>query len=269
MSQNPYVLLRVEDGVAELRFNRPDDLNALTEAMVKSLQEQMLEAVARDDVGAIILSAEGRAWMAGGDLNYFYNAEDRPAAADYLVGMVAETLKILANAPQIAIASVNGPVAGGGLGIALSCDMIIAADDAVFATAYAGIAMSPDCGMSWALPRLVGLHKAMELVLLAERISAKTAGEIGMVNRVVPRDRLDEETMAIARRIARGGFMANAQSKRLLRRALQPDFAEQLDAEREGFVACTVTDDFHEGMSAFFEKRNPVFCGRRSGNRED
>lgn len=261
----PLVRLSIDAGIAEISFNRPERLNAISPGIAAALKTAVEEATSRDDVGVIVLSAQGNSWMAGGDLAYFKEAGDRRAAADQLVGIVTDALKRLSDAPQIVIASVKGAVAGGGMGIALCSDLVIAADDTTFSSAYARIAMSPDCGMSWMLPRLIGLRRSMEVVLLADKIDAQAALDLGLVNRVVPHASLEAETARIAERIAAGGFLANAHAKRLLRMSYEQDFKSQLSAEREGFVACAVSADFDEGIAAFLGKRKPAFSGKRSG----
>ena len=160
------------------------------------------------------------------------------------------------------IASLQGAVAGGSMSLALSADLAIAAEDASFNLAYTRIGASCDLSSSWHLPRLVGLRRAMEIALLSETIDAAEALRLGLVNRVVAADRLEEETMALARRLAEGPTLAYGRLKRLLRRSFESDLAGQLDAEREAFCASTGTRDFAEGVAAFFGRRKPSFEGR-------
>jgi 2-(1,2-epoxy-1,2-dihydrophenyl)acetyl-CoA isomerase len=146
--------------------------------------------------------------------------------------------------------------------IALACDLCIAATGTQFNLAYARIGASPDAGSTWSLPRVVGTRKALELALLAESLSAEEALRLGIVNRVVPRNVLEEETEILARRLAGGPAFAYGRIKRLINSSFEKGLEDQLDAEREAFCACAGTADFGEGLDAFFEKRRPVFRGR-------
>lgn len=256
------VLLTKTGPVAEIRFNRPDRLNALGVALANGFADAV-DAVLEDaDVRVIILSSEGRAFMAGGDLKHLNDAADKAAAARELIDPVHRALKKLAQAPQITLASIKGAAAGAGMSLALGADLAIAADDAVFNMAYARVAAPPDCGGSWALPRLVGTRKALEIALLSDAINAADALRLGLVNRVVPAADLDREVAALAARLAAGAPIALGRTKALIRQSLETPLGAQLDAERESFAACAMTADFSEALSAFLGKRKPVFEGR-------
>jgi 2-(1,2-epoxy-1,2-dihydrophenyl)acetyl-CoA isomerase len=260
--QDPSVLYSSVDGVAELRFNRPRRLNVLDVELATGLAQAVDRAMADDTVRVIVLTAEGRGFMAGGDLASIRASEDRSAAVTGLIDIVHPALTKLAEGPKVAIAALKGPVAGGGWGVALSVDLAIAAEDTVFNFAYAKIAGSPDCGSSWALPRLVGTRKALEIALLSENVDAHEAQRLGLVNRVVPVDRLEEETMAVARRLAASGPIGLASIKRMIRTSHDRDYTGQLDAERSAFAATAASADFAEGIDAFLSRRQPSFTGR-------
>ena len=210
-------------------------------------------------VRVIVISAEGRAFLAGGDLAHFRRAADKPAAAAQLIDPTHAALRVLAKTPQIVVGSLKGAVAGGGMSIALGLDLLVAADDTTFNLAYARVAASPDCGGSWGLPRLVGFRKALEIALLSETIDAAEALRLGLVNRVVPRAALEEETAKLAARLADGPAIAQGNIKALMRLSFDRDHAGQLDAEAQSFAACAATPDFAEAIDAFFEKRKPAF----------
>lgn len=256
------VLVSIAGGIAELRFNRPDRLNALDVELAEGFGAAVARVTADPAVRVIVVSSEGRAFVAGGDLAHFRRADDKVAAAAELIDPIHGALKQLAAAPQIVVGSLRGAVAGGGMSLALGLDLLVAADDSTFNLAYARVAASPDCGGSWALPRLVGYRRALEIALLSETIDAQEALRLGLVNRVVPRAALEEETASLAARLAAGPAVSSARIKALMRRSLDRTHAEQLDAEAQGFAACAATADFAEAVEAFFEKRRPVFTGR-------
>lgn len=258
-TDNPPILYTSGDGIAEIRFNRPERLNVLSREMADAFAEHVDAAITDPSIRVVMFSAEGRAFMAGGDLAYFHGADDRRQAALDLIGPVHGALEKLAASSAIAIGSVRGAVAGAGVSLSLGFDLVVAAADTTFNLAYARIGASPDCGGSWSLPRLVGYRRALEIALLSENIGAEEALRLGLVNRVVAPDTLDAETRALAARLAAGAPRAQGHIKALMRRSLERTYAEQLDAEAAAFCDCAVTDDFGEALSAFFEKRKPRF----------
>ncbi|WP_454919191.1 enoyl-CoA hydratase/isomerase family protein [Xanthobacter sediminis] len=249
----------IADGIGEIRFNRPAVLNALD--LDTAMQfDAMVDLVTTDPaVRVIVLAAEGRAFMAGGDLAYFRDATNRAAAAAVLIDAMHAPLQRLSEDPRPVLASLKGPVAGGGLGVALAADLAIAADDVTFAVAYLAVAASPDCSTSWNLVQLLGLRKAMELALLGESVNGAEALRLGLINRLVPGNRLQEETHALARRLAAQSAPAMSRTKALLRAATTNALQPQLDAERRAFVEGAATADFDEALDAFFAKRKPQF----------
>lgn len=256
---SPAVLLTMANGIAELRFNRPERLNTLSVEMANAFSVAVDEALLDKRTRIVILSAEGRGFVAGGDLAYLNAATDRRAAAEDLIRPIQSGLEKLADADPIVIASVKGAVAGAGMSICMNADLAIAADDAIFNLAYTKIAASPDCGGSWALPRLVGMRKALEIALLSDNIQADDALRLGLVNRVVPRDELEAKTRELALRLANGPTSAYGVTRRLIRTSLDRSYREQLDVEAKAFGDCAEHPDFAEAVGAFFEKRKPVF----------
>lgn len=255
------VLLTIDSGVAEIRFNKPERLNALDRDLAEGFAAIAEKATTDPSVRVIVVAAAGRGFVAGGDLDYFRQSSDRGAAATTLIGPVHHALRILADAPQIVIGSLKGAVAGGGMSLALSLDLLIAADDTAFNFAYSRIGASPDCGGTWSLPRLVGVRKALEIALLSETIDAAEALRLGLVNRIVPLADLESETRKLAGRLASGAPVALGETKRLIRMSMQRDFSAQLEDEAETFARCAATRDFEEGIGAFFAKRRPIFSG--------
>ena len=258
----PPILFTKADGVAEIRFNRPERRNVLDVEMVDAISDAVSEIIAAQETRVLVFSAEGQSFGTGGDLDFFHKAEEKRTAAERLVDPLHATLKKLAGAPFITIGSLKGPVAGGSMSLALGLDLAIAAEDTIFNFAYPRVGVPVDCGGSWALPRLVGVRKALEIALLSEPVSAAEALQLGLVNRVVPLDALESETSRLAKRLASGAPVAQARIKTLMRQSLDTSYGEQLDAEAEAFIACSETEDFQEALASFFGKRKPQFKGR-------
>ena len=246
--------------VARLRFQRPDVLNALDIEMARGLRDACRELAADAGVRVVVMSGEGRAFVAGGDISLM--RQDPVANAGALIDLAHEALRLLADMPAPVVASLHGVVAGGGLGIALAADLAIAAEGTRFNLAYANIGTSCDCANSWALPRIVGVRKALEIALLSDTFDAQEALRLGLVNRVVPADALAEETEKLVQRLAKGPPLALGNLKRLMRTSFERTLDAQLDAEREAFLHCAASDDFSEGTSAFLEKRQAQYQGR-------
>lgn len=246
-------------GVAYIRFNRPQALNAIDRAMAKAFRQACADIAADTSVRAVRISGEGRAFMAGGDLVEMLAAPEQ-AAHELISGMHAG-IRLLAAVNAPVVCAVHGAVAGGGLGLMLACDLVVAAEGTRFGVAYPLIGASCDCSTSWGLPRAVGLRKATELALLGDTFDAEEALRLGLVNRVVPKDQLDAEADALIERLVHGPTQALGRLKKLLRSALDHDLDVHLDAEAAGFLACAATADFREGVGAFLEKRPPCFQG--------
>jgi len=259
------VLYEVCDNVATLTLNRPESLNSVNPAMIDALLAASSLAAGDIAVRAVIVRGAGEHFMAGGDLKWFREQTDLPAQAsrarfeELIEGVHASVLNFKRmNKPVIA--SVHGAVAGFGLSLMLAADLVLASDNAYFTLAYSNIALSPDGGATWSLPRQVGLKQAMEIALLGERFDVSRARELGLVNRVVPHDDLEAETLKLARRLAAGSRTALAHTKALLNQSFDNSIEAQLFAEQQFFVDCATNPDFAEGLTAFFEKRRPVYC---------
>jgi 2-(1,2-epoxy-1,2-dihydrophenyl)acetyl-CoA isomerase len=259
------IVLTREDGIATLTLNRPAALNALDLAMMDALVAHVTALAADTTLRVVVLKGAGRHFMAGGDLKTFamrLDAEPAERQADFqrIVDRLHAAIEHLQRMPHPVIGALHGAVAGFGLSLAAACDLNIAADDAYFSSAYRQIGLTPDGGGTWAMPRIVGLRKALEIYLLSERFDAHEARRIGLVNRVVEADALDATVREVAQSIATGPALALRNVKRLLRESLDRSLAQQLRAEAESFGQCTATADFAEGIHAFLEKRPPRFA---------
>lgn len=261
---NAPVLLQRDGPVATLTLNRPDALNALDDAMVEALVAFTAEVASDDAVRVLVLRGAGKHFMAGGDIRLFAQSLSMDGAArakefQFLADRIHAAIETLARMPQPVIGCVRGAAAGFGLSLMNACDLVFAADDAYFASAYVTLGVTPDGGGTYWLPRIVGARRAAEIMLLGERIPAQQALELGLVNRVLPGAELDAAVAAAAQRVARGPKRAVRGVKQLLRQSGGATLAEQLKAEARSFGACAGTDDFAEGVRAFLEKRPPEF----------
>jgi 2-(1,2-epoxy-1,2-dihydrophenyl)acetyl-CoA isomerase len=254
------VQLRRVGAVAVLQLHRPAALNALDVALAGAFLAACRTLAADAGVRAVVVCGGGRSFGVGGDLAAMRG--DATAVAPQLIDGLHGGLKLLCAMDAPVIASLQGAVAGGSLSLAMACDLAIAADSASFNLAYTRIGASCDGSSSWHLPRLVGLRNAMQIALLSDTLDAPEALRLGLVNRVVPAAALEAETMALAQRLAAGPTLAYGRIKRLLRQSFDTDLATQLDAEAVAFRDGTLTQDFREGLEAFFAKRPAVFEGR-------
>ena len=264
MSQD--LLEALKDGVAVLTLNRPDRLNAMSPSMLDALLEALPRLAADPEVGVVVLTGAGRAFCAGGDVKAM--AEGREFGGTTLEDKAQalrsrmEVSRWLHEMPKPTIAMVRGAAAGAGMSLALACDLRVAGDTARFATAFARVGYSGDFGGSWFLTQLVGTGKARELYFTTDIVDAREARELGMVNRVVPDARLEEETLALAARLARGPRIAYRYMKRNFNAAESGTLKDLLDLEAWHHTRCGMTEDHREAAKAFVEKREPVFRGR-------
>ena len=256
---NAPVRLLFDDGVATLLLNRPQTLNVLDVAMAEGFHDACRALANRDDLRVVILRGAGRCFGVGGDLGAM--REHATSVAEQLIVPLHASIRILAALDAPVLAALHGAVAGGSMSLALAADLAIAADSAIFNLAYARIGASCDLSGSWHLPRLVGLRNALAIALLSDNVDAAEALRLGLVNRVVQAAQLDDEVLALARRLAQGPTRAYGRLKRLMRQSFDHALPAQLDAEAEAFLAGTRTADFAEGLAAFFAKRPARFTG--------
>lgn len=257
------VLAEIAEHVGTVTLNRPDKLNAFTVEMVEELTDALKLLTSSKNVRVIVLTGAGRAFCAGADVGLLKRIveENDEEMGRRLVDGGREVLTMIRHTHQPVVASLNGVAAGGGANLALACDLRVAADDAKIGQVFARIGLHPDWGGTFFLPRLVGPSKALELFLTAELIVAERAKELGLVNRVVPAEKLAEATRALAHKIAAAPPGAVRRMKHAVYKSEWATLKEMLDYELEAQMACFRTADFMEGLKAFFEKREPRFTG--------
>ena len=256
----PPLLLERHGAIATLRFNRPGALNAIDVPMATALRDAVRSLAQDDSVRCVVLCGAGKGFMAGGDLATL-RADPVQGARD-LLAPLNEAVALLAQLNAPVIAQVHGVAAGAGLSLMLQADFVLAAEGTRFNLAYINLGTSCDVGASWALPRLVGLRRALEIALLGDTYSAQEAERLGLVNRVVPAAELDAAVQELAQRLAGGPTLAYGHMRRLMRASFDHDLPTQLAAEGDAFVACAHSADLPEGIEAFHAKRPAAFQGR-------
>src|SRR6185369_5747543 len=258
------IQLEMHGAVAVLTLNRPDRLNALNVQVAHDFKAGVAEAL-ESGARAIVLTGAGRAFCAGGDLREMQEIAQKDgrveAFFDEPLRLLNDAIVLIRETPVPFIAAVNGVASGGGCNLALACDVVIAAESAKFNQAFIKIGLTPDCGGTFMLPRLVGWKRAAELLFTGDLISAQAATEMGMINSVTPDEELMSRAMAMAEKLAHAPTAAIAEIKKLLDASATNDLRSQLDLERKTQIESGKTKDFVEGVSAFREKRPPRFVG--------
>lgn len=254
------VLYEVKDGVATITLNRPQSLNSMNDVLIDGLHDA-LDCVEKDDnVRCAVLTGNGKAFCAGGDLPFLNSIASASARRKFIakVGAVAKRITVI---EKPFIAMVNGVAAGAGVNLMLACDLVYAVDKARFAQSFAKVGLIPDCGGLYFLPKAVGLHKAKELMFTADLIGAEEAAALGMLNHVCSEDKLAEDVYAMAQRLAVSAPLSIGLIKKYLNNT-SLGLDEILAAEESTQALLMDTEDCREGIAAFKEKRNPVFTGK-------
>ena len=256
------VLYSMANGVATIALNRPQVLNALDWEMIHQLRQAVERAERDAKVRAVVLRGEGPAFLAGGDVSSFHaNLARMPGLVREGATELHHAIMAMRGASKPVLAVVHGAVAGAGVSVMAAADLALAAEGTKFSLAYSRIGASPDGGSTYFLPRLLGARRALEMMLLADTFDAQAALRLGLVNWVVGAGELAAETAKLAGRLAQGPTAAFAETKRLVNRSYEQPLPAQLEAEMEAFARCAVTRDFAEGVTAFVEKRKPLFKG--------
>jgi 2-(1,2-epoxy-1,2-dihydrophenyl)acetyl-CoA isomerase len=265
MTDSNILLTDQKDSVRVITLNRPDKLNAFNDELTFKLQDALKEAEKDTNTRALIIIGAGRGFCAGQDLQSRSISQDagpRPSLGDSIRRRYNPIITKIRKMEKPVIAAVNGVAAGAGASLAFACDFRVVADSASFIQSFTKVGLIPDSGSTFLLPRLIGTTKALELMYSADKLDARQALDLNLVNKVVPQDKVLAESLAWADRLARGPTKAYGLTKRAINKAVFPDLEELLDYEAHLQEIAGRSDDFQEGVKAFVEKRQPVYSGR-------
>jgi 2-(1,2-epoxy-1,2-dihydrophenyl)acetyl-CoA isomerase len=257
-----HVTVERNDGVGRVTLDRPDAYNSLDAATARDLRTAVVELAEDDDVRCLVLGGNGPAFCSGADLGSFEGDETDRKRLDAVATPLHKAVETLATAPKPTVSAVGGVAAGGGLGLAVAADVVLAHEDARFEFTYTRIGLSGDGGSTWFLPRLLGYRRAREFALLDEPISAAEAAAEGLATEVVPADEFDDRVDEVAREFVSGPTRAYAGIKRLLARGEDRDLPAQLAAEKDAITRLSGSADYATGYEAFFGDDDPEFEGR-------
>jgi 2-(1,2-epoxy-1,2-dihydrophenyl)acetyl-CoA isomerase len=263
-SAGEWIIVEHEDGVARVWLNRPHRLNAIPPDMWTPLAEVFTRLATDEAVRVVVLSGIGDSFCSGHDIGSREQPAEgqRPRPTILLARAMVDALVALRRIPQPTIARVLGHAVGGGAGLALACDLVVAGESAQFSFAFTQRGLVPDCAVTWVLPRLVGQRRATELLLLAETVTGNEAKELGLVNQTVPDTEVDDVVRELTNRLAAGPPIALALTKALLGRSFSNTLEETLEAEASSQGAVWATADRREAFAAFMQRRPPGFTGR-------
>jgi 2-(1,2-epoxy-1,2-dihydrophenyl)acetyl-CoA isomerase len=257
---NDHLIINQKGTILSVTLNRPDRLNAFSPEMILGLTEAMRDAQKNPDVKVIVLSGAGRSFSAGGDVKTMGQA-NAVAVYDH-IGKLNECILAMKETEKPIIAAVHGFAAGAGFNLALACDLIVAANDSKFALSFSQVGLVSDGGGSYFVPRLVGPHLAKQFLFTAEPILAERLYQLGVINYLVPMDKLHEETQKLASKLANGPTRTYGMIKKLVDHSLTASLEEILEQERITQTMLVTTEDHQEGIAAFKEKRKPNFTGK-------
>ena len=265
MNSYKNIIYEKNDHVAKIIFNRKKKYNALNKEMAIDLINAIEDCYLDDSIKAIIIIGTGNVFFSGVDISYLHQhgatANNMLKISQELNTLYHNFINKIVSLPKPVIASINGVAAGGGLSIVLACDIKIASTNASFMGAFLNVGLNPDGGASFYLPRLVGLPKAFEILVNNNVLTAKDALALGLVNKIVAPENLEDETQRFAVKLAQGPVKAISQTKMLLNSSWYNNLKDHLDRETQGILSCARTKDHVEGINAFLEKREPKFIG--------
>jgi 2-(1,2-epoxy-1,2-dihydrophenyl)acetyl-CoA isomerase len=260
LSATPSLLFERNGPIATLKLNRPDVGNAIDIPLARALMEAAIACDEDDAIRCVVVTGSGRLFCAGGDVVSFNGAGE--SIGSFLKEITVyhhAAISRLAHMNKPVVTAINGPVAGGGIGLALVGDIAIAARSAHFTLAYSALGLSPDGGSTWLLPRLIGLRRTQEMALLNRRITAEEAVSLGMITRVVDDAALSAEAADVATRLATSATQALGKVRSLLLHSSTASFESQMQAEADAIAAMGQSPHGREGVAAFVAKRRPDF----------
>lgn len=255
-----YIKREIVGGIGKIVLNRPDVLNSFNREMALDMQAALDEFSNNQQIRAVYITGEGRAFCAGQDLAEAISA-DGPGLTQIVRDHYNPIIKKIRNMEKPVVCAVNGVAAGAGANIALSCDLVIASVTASFIQAFSKIGLIPDSGGTFFLPRLVGMQRATALMMLGEKVVADEAFKIGMIYKVYPDDLLQQEGLALAEKLSLMPTKGLAFTKKAINLSFFNNLEDQLDVEEQLQTAAGNTSDYKEGVNAFLEKRKPLFTG--------
>jgi 2-(1,2-epoxy-1,2-dihydrophenyl)acetyl-CoA isomerase len=255
MNAQAPVLLDVADGIGQLTFNRPDQGNAMDLAFSQELHRLLQRCADDPAVRVVLLTGQGRLFCAGGDVQAMGAAADRGAFLSELAGAAHGAIRTLAALTKPVVAAVQGSAAGAGLSLVLQSDLVLATQKTTFVTAYSAVGLTPDCGQSWLLPRVVGLGRALDMTLTSRRVFAEEALALGLITRIVEEESLLEQARVLARRLADGPAEAAGQARALLRGGFAAEFDAHLDREATMIARMAASEQADALIGAFLHGR--------------
>ena len=256
------IIFTKNNGIATITLNRPKAYNSFTREMAFECQKCLDECAEDAQIRVVVITGEGKAFCAGQDLVEVTTPERHPGFKKILEEHYSPIIFKIRNLAKPVIAAVNGVAAGAGANIALACDIVVAAEHVNFIQAFSAIGLIPDSGGTYFLPRLVGFQKAMALAMLGDKVSAEEAERMGMIYKVFATDTFAEEVKKLAQRMANMPTKGLALTKKAFNHSLSNSFEDQMQLETDLQIEASETADYFEGVSAFLEKRKPVFTGK-------
>lgn len=258
-----HILTTENEGILTITLNRPEKLNAFIGHMRRDLAEALEHAGSDRNVRVVIITGAGRAFCAGGDIAFMAELMHRRDSEEFarILGAGRRVILAIRQMTKPVIGSINGPASGAGCNLAFACDLRVASSSATFSQSFAKVGLHPDWGGSYFLPRLVTPNKACEMFFLGEAIDAAEADRLGIVNQVVAPEELETATLQLAERLRAAPPIALAAAKHAVYMSQSAELEEMLRYETEAQMRCFESDDCHEGVMAFLEKREPKFTG--------
>lgn len=256
------IIITIQNNVAYVTLNRPEVFNSFNREMALRLQDTLDQCEQNDEVRAIVLTGEGKAFCAGQDLKEVTHPELNPGFKKILEEHYNPIITRIRNIEKPVVGAINGVAAGAGANIALACDIVVAHEKVSFIQAFSKIGLIPDSAGTFFLPRLIGFQKASALMMLGDRISAVEAERIGMLYKVLPLETFKDDIIELAEKLAKMPTKALGLTKKVLNQSLTNDLESQLALESKHQIEASESEDYREGVASFVEKRVPNFKGK-------